>query len=53
MGYRGKWAEGHKHKKFAKNMGSPKRHSWLRDMFGNTKQSKADTKKAAKTLKGS
>ncbi|KAA3645190.1 MAG: RHS repeat-associated core domain-containing protein [Bacteroidetes bacterium] len=49
----GKWAEGRKHKKIAKEMGSPKRHSLWRDVFGNKDKSKGATDKAAKTLKGS
>jgi len=48
----GKWAQGKKHTEHAKEMGSPKRHSLFRDVFGNKSKSKDDSKKAAETLKG-
>ena len=32
----GKWAKGREHKKKAKDMGDPVRHSTWRDVFGNT-----------------
>lgn len=46
----GKWADDKIHKKYAKAMGEPKRHSIWNDVFGSQKESKGATENAAESL---